>query len=293
MRLHVAYRLHGGEGSLECPSSHHQRASLSSALDAAEYAGAHMIVLANGPIPADLRTLVARRARVVSLPNGPLATRGSFLTSLRYPDVAGWPDEDVVYFCDDDYVHRVDALAELGLAAKHVTSAHYFAPCASTPRHSAAGSGAEVDAPAHWRPEPDYAAGDTVWVNVPSATNTFGARIGSLRQDLGIFRQASVPYPTRYLDREMFLVAQGCFPYSASEILSGHSSTHSPTGPNALAANAALAPFRLAYQLRALTRRRTPHLLYAADPHLAYRLETDRLPAGVDRSAVIGKTDTY
>jgi hypothetical protein len=135
--------------------------------------------------------------------------------------------------------------------------------------------------------------GETLWVSVSDATSTFGARIGTLREDIGIFRQGMIPYRTRLLDDETFWVVQGRFPYSPSEILRGYEKTRFRTGLKALAANAVLTPFRLAYELRALTRRRDPHLLYAPDLNLASHMETEFLAPGIDWSAVAKAADIW
>ena len=128
---------------------------------------------------------------------------------------------------------------------------------------------------------------------VSDTTSTFGARIGTLRQDIGIFRQGLILHRNRIGDDEPFFVAQGRFPYSPSEILRGYEKTRFRTGLNALAANAVLTPLRLAYELRALTRRRNPHLLYAPDPNLASHMETEFLAPGIDWSAVAKAADIW
>jgi hypothetical protein len=267
---------------------------LASALQSAEYADANIVVLADGPIPEDLRALASKKARIVDLAGGPVGMRRSFMAGLKYPDVAEWPDEDLVYFCEDDYLHETQAMVELTAAAVRLDSAHYFALYAWTQRHHPCHSPcAPYRAPAMWQPHAEYTVGETLWVNVPNTTSTFGARIGTLREDIGIFRQGMIPYRTRLLDYEMLLVVQGRFPYSPSEILRGHEFTRSRTGLKALAANAVLTPFRLAYELRTLTRRRNPHLLYAPDPNLACHMETEFLSPGVDWSAVAKCADIW
>jgi hypothetical protein len=286
LKLHFVYRLYGGENLKGRPPYYNKRASLASALDAAERAGADIVVLADGPIPEDLRLLASKSGRVVALPDGPIGMRRSFMAGLRWPDVANWPDDDLVYFCEDDYLHQPHAMVALVSAATTLESAHYFALYGSTPRHPAAGPGLPFHVPAYWEPQPEHQVGETTWVNIPNTASTFGARIGTLRQDIGIFRQSMIPYPTRYLDYEMFLVVQGRFPYSVSELFRDHAATRFRTGLKGLAGSSVLAPFRVAYELRTLTRRRDPHLLYAADPNLACHMETQFLSPGTDWSSV-------
>ena len=172
-------------------------------------------------------------------------------------------------------------------------SSSYFALYASTPRHPAAGPGLAFIAPPNWTAAPDVLVGRQRWVNVPSTTSSFGARLGVLRQDLGILRQGMIPYPNRLLDHETCLVYQGRFPYSPSEIVRGPENTRFRKGWRAAAANSVLAPFRLAFNARALTRRRNPHLLYAADSNLACHLESSFLSPGVDWTEIAGMADEF
>lgn len=291
MKLHVVYRLYGGDNAKVRPPYYSKKACLDSALRAAEQAEADVVVLADGPVPEELRAIASKKARVVDIPDGPIGMRRSFMAGLQYPDRAEWPDEDLVYFCEDDYLHVPRAMVELTAAAQAIPDAHYFALYASTPRHPAAGEGRPYYVPAHWHPRQEYTVGETVWVNVPNTTSTFGARIGTLRRDLGIFRQSLIPYRTRYLDYEMFLVVQGKVPYSASELFRDHEQTRFRTGLKAVAANAFFLPFRLAYELRTLSRVRNPHLLYAADPNLACHMESAFIAPGTDWAAIAGQAD--
>ena len=204
---------------------------MASALLAAESACADIVVLADGPIPEDLRSLASKRARIIDLPNGPVGMHRSFMAALKYPDVAEWQDDDLVYFCEDDYLHDQNALVELTSAALKLESAHYFALYAWTPRHPAGPPVEPYHAAAHWNSQDEYTVGGTRWVNVPNTTNTFAARIGTLREDIGIFRQAMIPYRTRHLDSEQFLVIQGRFPYSVGEIFRDLTPSRGP-GPD-------------------------------------------------------------
>ena len=282
MKLHVVYRLYGGENVKGRPPYYSKRACLASALRASTRADADFVVLADGPIPDDMRAMSERWGRVVDVPGGPIGMRGTFLAGLTYPDQAGWPDEDLVYFCEDDYLHKPDSIVELCRGAQSIDSAHYFALYADTPHYPFA----DHQQPANWEARPAQNVGQTLWVNVPSVTSTFGARIGTLRGDLGLFRQGMIPYPKRLLDYEMFVVVQGYFPYDSAEILFGHEKTRFRTGLRALVANIVLAPFRVAYNVRSLTRRGNPHLLYAADPNLASHMEQEFLAQGTDWEAI-------
>src|SRR5664279_5197319 len=225
MTLHLVYRMYGGENIKGRPAFYSKKTSLASFLQASEVAGAEAVVFADGAIPDALRNMAAARCRVVDLPGGPVGMRTSYWTALRFPDREGWADDDLVYFCEDDYLHDSQAFAALEAAADAIPSAGYVALYASTPRHPIA-PGVHHTVPADWVERPYVEVDGHRWVNVPSTASTFGARVGTLRADLGIFR--------------------------------------------------------LAYEFRALTRRRHPHLLYAADPNFACHLETEFMAPGVD-----------
>ena len=282
MDLHVVYRLYGGENLKGRPSYYSKRACLASALQAATRADANLVVLADGPIPDDMRAMSERWGRVVDIANGPIGMRGSFLAALNYPKEAGWPDGDLVYFCEDDYLHKPDAMVELRRAAHSIGSAHYFALYADTPQNPWAGH----QQPTAWKAHLAQMVGETLWVNVPSVTSTFAARIGTLRKDVGIFRQGTIPYPKRMLDYEMSVVVQGYFPYNPAEIVLGNRKNRFRTGFKAVAANTVLAPFRAAYNLRSLSRRGRPHLLYGAEPNLASHMELEFLSPRTDWEAI-------
>jgi hypothetical protein len=282
LKLHLVYRLYGGENRKGRPPFYSKQLALASALRAAQVAQADFVVLADGTIPDHLQEMVTDRAQVVYLVDGPVGMRKSFIAGLKYPDVAGWPDDDLVYFCEDDYLHEENSFARLIEAAIQITWASYFALYASTPQHPVLWPGLPYFEPADWIARPPAQVHDHRWVNVPSTASTFGARVGALRRDRGIMRQALVPYRTRYLDHEMHLVHQGRLPYSASELFLGPKPTRFRTGLAELGANIILTPFRMAYNARAFTRRKNPHLLYAADPNLASHLETAFMAEGLD-----------
>lgn len=293
MTLHLVYRLYGGENVKGRPDFYSKRTCLASFLRAAEVADCQVVALADGPIPDELRAMVGSQGRVIDVPGGPVGMRGSYLAALRLPDRMGWSDDDLVYFCEDDYLHDPQALVALKNAAVAIPAAGYFALYASTPRHPAFGQGVAFSAPADWIERPAVEVDGRRWVNVPSTASTFGARVGTLRQDLGIFRQGMIPYRTRLLDHETCVVVQGRMPYTAGELVLGLKNTRFRTGLRAVAANAVTAPFRVAFNVRAVTRRRRPHLLYAADPNLASHLESAFLSPGTDWAEQAALADAW
>lgn len=280
--LRLLYRSYGGENHKGRPAFYSKLLSLASFLRAAESAGAEVVFLNDGPIPAQRLDLMRGRGEVVALPGGPVGMRTSYATALELPMHRGWDDEDVAYFSEDDYLHHVDAFSQLQRAADDIPAAGYFALYGSTPSYPAYSSGESFVPPRGWRPRADVNVDRRRWVNIPSTASTFGARVGVVRADLGIFKQGMLPYRTRYLDHETCLVYQGHRPFSPTDVLCGPADTRSGFGLRGIAVNAALAPFRFAFNARALTRRRSPHLLYASEPNLACHLETAFMAPGVD-----------
>lgn len=296
MTLRVVYRIYGGENRKGRPGYYSKQTSFASLLRAAAYAQAPVVVLADGPLPEDIRSMAQRHATVLHLVGGPVGMRKSFTAGFAVPDGLGWSDEDVVYFCEDDYLHTEDAIAQLRAATRDIPQASYFALYGSTPRHPAhptASGGTTHVLPEDWRPRSDAEVNGHRWVNIPSTTSTFAVRVAALRADRGIVTQAMVPYPSRYLDHEMFLVFQGCLPYTRSELFLGPEETRFRSGLREFAANVVLTPFRIAFQLRSLTRRRSPHLLYAADPNLASHMENGLLARGVDWEHIAADADAW
>jgi hypothetical protein len=284
MTLRLLYRLYGGENLKGRPAFYNKRTALASFLRAAEFADADAVILADGPIPDDMRAMAAQRSRIVQLEGGPLGMRASYLAALRFPVQQRWDDDDIVYFSEDDYLHLEQSFVALQTASDQIPSAAYFALYASTPRNPCIGPGVPHAVPADWMQQPEALVDGHGWVNVPSTASTFGARVGALRADLGIFRQGMIPYPSRLLDHETCLVYQGRFPYTPTELFLGPQNTRFREGYRALAANAVLTPFRMAFEVRSLTRRKSPHLLYAADPNYACHMETEFLSPGTDWS---------
>lgn len=288
--LRLVYRSYGGENMKGRPPFYSKALALASFVRAARATPADVVFLNDGPVPAERLALMEGNGEVVALPGGPVGMRASYRAALEVPVQRRWPGKDVVYFCEDDYLHQEGAFVELVRAAEELSQASYFALYASTPQHPAFGPGAPFVAPRGWEPSAPASVGSRTWVNVPSTASTFGARVSAITSDMPIFRQGMVPYRTRLLDHETCLVYQGHVPYPLAEIAFGAPATRFRSGVSAVAVNAVLSPFRLAFNARALTRRRTPHMLYAADPNLACHLESAFMSPGADWAMIARQT---
>lgn len=282
--IHFVYRSYGGENAKGRPPYYSKNLALASFVTAATAVEGEIVFLNDGPVAAEKRALMQRVGEVVDLPGGPVGMRASYTAALRLAAERRWPDTDLVYFCEDDYLHLPDAFVALAAAAEAIRQASYFALYGSTPRHA---NPLEFPGgyrmPSTWPAQPEVTVGGNTWVNAMSTASTFGARIGPFREDSGIFRQCMYPFRNRFLDHETCVVYQGQLPYRGKEVISGLHD-YPATGWGRLR-RYGLTPFRLGLNARALSRRRQPHWLYTADPNLACHLADGVMTPGRDWAA--------
>ena len=283
MTTRLVYRSYGGENRKSRPWYYSKLLSLASFVRAAEAADLDITFVNDGPIPADRMALMARRGEVVPVAHGPAGMRTSYLTGLQQATERKWDDDDVAYFCEDDYLHTVDAFATLTAAAQELPQVAYFTLHGTRERDPA------VDYPHGWQPRPDLRAAGVAWTHIPSTTSTFGGRVGAVKEDMGIFRQCMRPFRRTFLDHETCLLYQGYRPYNLAELFVGLPERRG-TDLGSIAKTAVLVPFRVGMNVRALTRRSQPHLLYTPAPNRACHLENDVLSPGVDWPAVAEET---
>ena len=123
-------------------------------------------------------TYLAGEENCVEITEGTEA--GSFLRMLDIAMDSGLPDETIVYFLEDDYLHREGWCAAL-LEAFDL-GAHYVTLYDHGDKYTAY-SGLEsailVSPSVHWRA-------------TPSTTNTYAMKLGTLREDIAIHRHFSV-----------------------------------------------------------------------------------------------------
>lgn len=283
MGTRLVYRSYGGENRKSRPGYYSKLLALASFVRAADAADLDIVFVNDGPIPPDRMALMARRGQVVHVANGPAGMRTSYLTGLLQATERRWGDDDVAYFCEDDYLHTVDAFATLAAAAEQLPEVAYFTLHGTSERDPA------VDFPHGWQPRQDLSAAGISWTNIPSTTSTFGGRVGAVKQDMGIFRQCMRPFRRTFLDHETCLLYQGYPPYNLVEIFTGMPDRWA-TDVASMAKTAVMVPFRVGMNARALTRRRRPHLLYTSEPNLACHLEDDVISPGVDWPSVAEET---
>ena len=139
--------------------------------------------LVDGAIPNPRRAFMAAHGDVVDL--GSTDARGLYRAAIGVHDRQYWPDHDVVYVCEDDYVHTPDAFRILRGAVEKVNDAGFFSLfdhpdlyLPSAPRATTI----DVAADHHWRP-------------VHATGLTYGARVGALRSQKWVHRAAAATRP--------------------------------------------------------------------------------------------------
>jgi hypothetical protein len=282
--LRVVYRSHGGENMKERPAYYSKLLGLVSFVRAVEGMDLDIVFLNDGPIPEDRFRVMTAVGETVELPS--VGMRGSYRAALECATSSRWSTDDVVWFSEDDYLYQPDAFRQLELATTTLEAADYFALYASTPsRPAKRDDEPELHRPAGWLDLPAWTVGDQSWSRIYSTTSSFGARIGPLTDDLGIFRFCMVPHRTMFRDHDTCLLLQGYEPYSYAQ-LAREAVGMSTGGAKDRLRDVALTPFRLATNLRAHRRPSRRRLFVAADPNLATHMESGLESPGTDWPAL-------
>jgi hypothetical protein len=270
MRLHIIYRSSAVENMKARPAYYSKLACLKSFLQAVSRCNVppEIVYLNDGDLPDDRLQVMAATGDVVSLPAlRPGASGGSrragiyrsYTRALSLVDERGWPDDDLVYLAEDDYLYLPEALASLVLAAEQLTIASYFSFYATI----------------IWSRTHGFWVNDELWHTAESTTSSFAARIGTLRADRLIHRVAfNVGH-----DTQVCLSYQGIRPYRWAYIL-GDLLGNDPAGKRRLKSRASTAAAQCLVNLlatRASLRRRV--LVCPARP-LATHVELPYIAAG-------------
>jgi hypothetical protein len=129
---------------------------------------------------------------------GPIGNAASFRHALRLATTSGFPDDDIVYFVEDDYLHTPDALVKLVefFEEKHPDYATLY-------DHPARYNGQDFDRPGG---EQIIHSGSHHWRTQESTCMTFAARVETLRWDYArISAYLGTVHPQ---DRELFMHLQ-------------------------------------------------------------------------------------
>jgi hypothetical protein len=280
MSVHIVYRSHGGENTKDRPAYYSKLIALASCARAAEAAGVDITFINDGPIPVERLSLMRQVGTVIGTPVS-RGMRSSYRAALNYALRQEWPDTDVVFFSEDDYLYTEDAFLRLGRFEQLRPDTTYFAlfGFSGTPGNVAAGK-AEHALPKNWEPVRAVEHGDE-WLQIDSTASTFGARLGALRKDFGIFMFCMVPHANSLRDHDTMMLLQGYEPHRTSVLLRDLFLL-APGGITTRLRAAALAPFLIASNIRAHRFRRNRRILFAADPNVAAHLEVQLIPEGHD-----------
>lgn len=285
MRLHVIFRSYGGENRKPRPAFYDKRTALASLLMASESSTVdHEITFLNdGPVPDDLLELMKSSGVVAGEER--LGHLSSYLRAIDIAVESSWPDTDLVLFSEDDYLYHPSALDQLAGAAMSIPETDYLSPYGSTVA-DLAGSDVIDRLPVGGMEQPAWTVGEQTWVRGVAHTNTFAARLGVLRADRRLFRQATWPLRKRvHWDTEVCLAYQGYRPFPWGPALRD---LVLPAGPGLerRLKSWALAPFKVTLNLRSYRRPSHRRLLALPDPSLAAHLEVGLVPASRDWESI-------
>jgi hypothetical protein len=248
--------------------------SLLSAIDNAENAGhnVRLSVLTDGGVPDSISSNRTPATEVVPVTEG--TSRGSMLASFRAARARLTNNEDLIWFAEDDYLYRPDALQKL-LACASSTPATYFSLHKPDDSGWHAGHSSQplgsVQRVTFNRRSPGHAAEE--WRRITHTNSTFGVRASAFLEDLRFMRLATMgggPY-----DHSTFMMIQGRRPFPVSKICADLNFR-----PEAAQATKALAriPARALIDASALLMRRRNRLLIAPIEDQVCHMEDGHIP---------------
>jgi hypothetical protein len=282
MRLHTIYRATHKENTKPRPPGYSQLTCLRSFLRAWEACPdkGEMLFLNDGPVPREQTDLMeAAGGEIVAA--GELDIVASIWGALELPLSRGWPDEDVVYVAQNDYLYRQNAFAGLVEAARKLPAGAYLAPYATVGHQMPNGE------PLHEglrRPriseEPLVEGGGVTWRRALSHACSFAVRIGTLRADLAVLRVA--PRTGGAWDHAMSLACQGIAPFTPAGLVEPLRERQHP-----LERRAKIAVWRAVLSALALVGKRRGRILASSRPSLTTHMEVGLLAQGTDWAAEV------
>ena len=285
--VRIVYRSYGGENRKDRVAFYSKETALLSLVRAARAMPrpAEILFVNDGPIPAPRREIMDAAGRVVTISAG--SNRRSYRWAVAHAAAAPGTDEELVWFAEDDYLYRPDALTALAVGAAALPDGDYF---------SLYGSGAVDPGAPRRSPRPRelpgsdgdpgaMRSGGAVWYRALSTTSTFGVRRRVLRQDARLLRLS--PLTGGAWDHATCLLYQGLVPFGPREIaddLRGPSGTsRSRSALRGLVRSLAVP--------RAWRRPSRRRVLLGADPELIRHMETGAPGARPPESAATRGTD--
>ncbi len=284
----IIYRSYGGENMKGRPSYYSKMLCLLSLLRAADAEpSAKLMFMNDGPMPESRLRLMQQAGPVKTLDS--VGMRRSYVAGLRLgwsdPDVA---NDDVVFFSEDDYLYRPDAITALAAASRSLPG-DYFALYGTTSGHPVSADPEALWTPRGWSEVGPYNVGGQKWLRGVSTASTFAARRKSLSEDRSVFLQAMLPHRNRYRDHDTCVVYQGYVPHEWREI--GRELLLQ--GDKDLAGRlrvACIAPFKAALNIRSHRSPKRRRVLLTAQPNLATHVEEGNIAPDVDWATVVKDT---
>ena len=285
--LHIVCRSYAGENKKERPAYYSKRLSLLSLIQAFQQlvpGSAELIFMNDGPIPDDRLELMRSSGEVIM--RSRLGMQGSLRAILELPIVRDWPDDDLVWFAEDDYLYLPRAFADLVAAADVFPDASYFGLYALIGMKQPNGASFDdpLRVPHSWPGSDVKLVNGHPWRRALSTTSTFGARVKPLVEDYAMMKRAM--YTGGAYDHSTSLMYQGFLPYPAATLVKLLSDRRVTGG---LPRRAAICFVRVGLNIYSLMRILKPsrhRILVAAEPALITHLETEHMAVGTDWDAV-------
>jgi len=279
--LHIVYRSTGGENRKSRPPYYSKTLALASFLRAVDQLDEvpEILFVNDGPIPADRLELMRGRGELIPIHGGD--ARRSYRAAVALAARRDWPDGDLVWFAEDDYLYTPAALRLLLAAGRALRHADYL---------SMHGFLALDTAAPRTRPAPlplprsegvrDVTEIDGVrWYRGMSTTSTFAVRTEVLAADRRLLRL--VPWSGGAWDFATCMTYQGLQPFEWSHVRAELMPfRREPFGswPRAMWRGA----FRAVVNVRARRRPGNRRTFYAADPEPISHMEEPNCADGFD-----------
>lgn len=209
--LHIFYRACSLENKRPRPAFYSKALCLESCLRAfRKVPEASFLLIHDGPVGQDLRTLVEPWGSIIELPN--VGEARSFIFALK--EAAQCHPQDIVYFVEDDYLHAPEAFLRLIECFEQVTCD--YVTLFDDPLRYKLSDDVPPDLPLS--EEALYVSDCHHWRSIESTTFTFGGTARVIREDSEVFSTHALRRAgdKRYIaDREAWRQLQGLGTYTS------------------------------------------------------------------------------
>jgi hypothetical protein len=245
----------------------------------------------DGEMEDPRRRIMRAKGEVIT---GTFDLRHSYGTAIDLVRKRPWPDADLVYFCEDDHLHRPEAMRALVAAAAASPETDYFALYGSVDALLPTGEPLPptIPVPRRWHSSTDdlVADDDVHWRRALSATSSFAVRAGVMRADAAIH---TIGHRTRgnagAHDHAICLAFQGYAPFPWFEPIRKLVTARDERLDRRLKH----AVWETSLNALSLRARAHPHVMLGATPSLACHLEDGVIAAGIDWAAVATNAEQW